>query len=69
MPRIVETIGGLWCLFIMALRSGFRMNSAYWRWRMDTAFGHDLSRRPPLSQRMHAMLDYGRWVWRMKRRL
>lgn len=70
MSRVIKTIGGLCCLFMFAARAGFRMkSSAYWRWRDDTAFGHDPARRPPFMQRMHAMLDYGRWVWRMKRRM
>ena len=69
MARFVETLGGLWQLFAMAARSGFRMNSAYWTWRRETAFGHDPAQRPSRRERFHAMLDYGRWVHRMKRRL
>ena len=70
MVRIAETIGGLWELCLLGLRGGFRINSSsYWRWRHETAFGHDPARRPPLGRRVRAMLDYGRWVWRMKRRL
>ena len=70
MRRVIETIGGLWALFVLALRSGFRVrSSAYWRWRNETAFGHDPAHRPPLRQRLRAVLDYGRWVYRMKRRL
>lgn len=69
MARMLEYVGGLWCLFMLALRSGFRMNSAYWRWRNETAFGRDPATRPPLRQRLLALLDYGRWVHRMKRGL
>jgi hypothetical protein len=70
MRRTIETIGGMCALFMLAARSGFRLrSSAYWRWRDETAFGHDPSKRPPLLERLRATLEYGRWVYRMKRRL
>jgi len=69
MSRFGETLGGLWQLFAIAARSRFRMTSAYWRWRDETAFGTDSAKRPSRAKRFHAMLDYGRWVHRMKRRM
>jgi hypothetical protein len=69
MSRIGETVGGLWCLASLALRGALGKRSHYWKWRDETAFGRDPARRPPLRERCRAMLDYGRWVYRMKRRL
>jgi hypothetical protein len=67
MRALFDTLGGLWELMLMALRTRFRMAGPYWRWRMETAFGADPRRRPPRRQRLRAVLDYGRWVYRMKR--
>lgn len=64
-----ESIGGAMALFLLAMRSGFRLDSSYWRWRGETAFGSDPRTRPPIRLRLSAMMDYGRWVYRMKRRL
>jgi hypothetical protein len=36
---------------------------------METAFGADESRWPPAGERRHAMLEYARWSWRMRRHL
>jgi hypothetical protein len=59
----------VFALLALAARSGLRVNSSYWRWRHETAFGSGSFPRPPRMQRLRAMLDYGRWVYRMKRRL
>lgn len=66
--RIAEIAGGVWELLLLAARSRFRMRGAYWRWRAETAFGTDPAARPPLRRRLRAVLDYGVWVHRMKRR-
>lgn len=66
MRRIQETIGGLWELACLAAASRFRLRGPYWRWRAETAFGGG-SAPPPLGRRLRAILDYGRWVYRMKR--
>ncbi len=66
--RLIETIGGVWELGRLAAASRFRMRSRYWRWRDETAFGSDPSARPGAGARWRAVLDYGRWVYRMKRR-
>lgn len=68
MNRLVETIGGVWELGRIAAASRFRMRGGYWRWRDETAFGSDPSARPGAGARWRAVLDYGRWVYRMKRR-
>ncbi len=67
MGRAIEILGGLWELFLLGLRTGFRFRGPYWRWRMETAFGTDPSLRPSRRQRLGAILAYGRWVYRIKR--
>jgi hypothetical protein len=68
MKRMFETLGALWELFRIAARSGFRLRSnRYWQWRRETAFGRDPDRFTTRRQRFHAMIDYGRWVRRMRR--
>lgn len=64
---LLETIGGLFELVRLAWRTGFRLRGPYWRWRMETAFGADRERWPPRRQRLHATLEYARWLWRMRR--
>ena len=68
MRWVVETLGGLWELFLLGCRSRFRLSGPYWRWRMETAFGADPARWPPRRQRLLATLEYARWIYRMKRR-
>ena len=68
MRRLLDTLGGLWELMRLGARSRFRLGSAYWRWRYETAFGNDPAARPPRRQHIGALLDYGRWVYRMKRK-
>ena len=68
MNRMFETIGGVWELARLAVASRGRLRGGYWRWRDETAFGSDPSARPPALARWRAVLDYGRWVYRMKRR-
>ena len=65
--RAIDTLGGLWELLLLGARSGFRLGGPYWRWRRETAFGGDPERRPSRGERLRAVLDYGRWVYRMKR--
>lgn len=67
MRLLLDTIGGLWELAVLAVRTRFRFTGPYWRWRIETAFGDDSSRWPPRRQRFFATLDYARWVYRMKR--
>jgi len=66
--RLLETLGGLAALCRLAAACGFRFRGRYWRWRMETAFGSDPADWPPRRERLGAILDYGRWVYRMRRR-
>lgn len=66
MARFIETLGGLWELASLAARHGTRLRGPYWRWRSETAFGTDPARRPPRREMIRMLLEYGRWVWRMK---
>ncbi|MCP3904231.1 MAG: hypothetical protein GY715_11420 [Planctomycetes bacterium] len=67
MRFLIDTLGGLWELALLGARTGFRIRGPYWRWRIETAFGSDPGRRPPRRQRVHAVLEYARWIYRMKR--
>lgn len=67
MRHALETLGGLWALFRLALTSRFRLRGRYWTWRYETAFGRDPDRFTTRRQRLHAMIDYGRWLHRMRR--
>ncbi|MHC4219611.1 MAG: hypothetical protein ACYSU7_14305 [Planctomycetota bacterium] len=64
---LLETLGGLWELVLLAARTGFRLRGPYWRWRGETVFGTDPATRPSRWQRVRAVIAYGRWVYRMKR--
>ncbi len=66
--RLLETLGGLAALCRLAAACGFRFRGRYWRWRLETAFGSDPADWPPRRERLGAILDYGRWVYRMRRR-
>lgn len=69
MKRVIETIGGMWELFRLAAKTRFRMRGKYWTWRSETAFGIDPSKMPNRRQRWRAMIDYGKWVRRMRKRI
>lgn len=62
--RIIEFFGGIWELARLAVVSRFRFSGGYWTWRLHTAFGRGT---PPRSETIHAVLDYGRWMFRMRR--
>jgi len=63
---LIDTLGALWVLATLALRSGFRLRSAYWKWRFETAFpgGRHPSGRAAAAR---AALGYARWAWRIRR--
>ncbi|MHC4128084.1 MAG: hypothetical protein ACYTE6_16055 [Planctomycetota bacterium] len=67
MRHVLDTLGGLWELLLLAVRSRFRVRGRYWRWRAETAFGAEPKARPTRWRRARAALEYGRWVHRMKR--
>jgi hypothetical protein len=54
-------------LLALGFATRFRVNGAYWSWRKETAFGVDESKWPNAAARRHAMLDYARWAWRMRK--
>ena len=67
MRGLIDTLGGLWELFRLAIISRGRLRGRYWRWRAETAYGSDPEQRPPSRERLRAVLAYGRWVYRTKR--
>jgi hypothetical protein len=64
MKALVETLGGLWQLFRLAILSRFRFGGAYWKWRRHTAFGRGV---PPRGEMVHGIIEYGRWMHRMRK--
>ena len=70
MNALIDTLVGLIALTALAVRTGGRVGGAnahpYWRWRRDTAEGGPDTPEPPGS-RLHATLEYARWVGRMRR--
>ncbi len=66
MRELVETLGGMYELLRLGVISRFRFRGAYWQWRLHTAFG----RGYPASrvELVRAILNYGRWMWRMRTR-
>ncbi|MFK7960473.1 MAG: hypothetical protein AB8G96_08100 [Phycisphaerales bacterium] len=67
MRHLLDTIGGLWQLLRLGVLTGFRFRGPYWQWRLETALGRDLKRRPGRAATVHMVLDYARWVHRMRR--
>ncbi|MBM4108334.1 MAG: hypothetical protein FJ255_05905 [Phycisphaerae bacterium] len=64
MSRVLDTLGGLSELARLAALSGFRLRGKYWRWRLHAAFGNGT---PTRRERWRAVLEYARWVHRMRR--
>jgi hypothetical protein len=62
--RLLELIGGIWELTRLGVVSRFRFSGSYWTWRLHTAFGRGTPSRGAL---FHAVLDYGAWIFRMRR--
>ncbi|QOI99981.1 MAG: hypothetical protein HRU70_05565 [Phycisphaeraceae bacterium] len=65
MPRLMEWIGGVYELARLGVITGFRFRGAYWTWRLHTAFGRGYPETR--WETFKAFLDYGRWVYRMRR--
>ncbi|MFG0284631.1 MAG: hypothetical protein ACF8R7_09440 [Phycisphaerales bacterium JB039] len=59
-----DTIGGLWELLRLGWLTRFRFRGPYWQWRMHTAFGRGY---PPRRELIASVLEYGRWMRRMRR--
>ncbi len=60
-------IAGLLGLLLVVVRYRGRFKNAYWRWRRETAFGSDSSETPGGVDHWWAILDFGAWVWQMRR--
>ena len=60
-------ITGLLGLALLAIRYRGRFSNRYWQWRRETAFGHDSSAGPQGVDRWWAILDFGAWVWQIRR--
>lgn len=65
MSSLSDTLGALYQLLRLAILTRFRFRGPYWSWRLHTAFG----RGYPATRRelVGSVLEYGRWVHRMKR--
>jgi len=61
----IDTVGAIYELARLGIITRFRFRGPYWEWRLHTAFG----RGYPESrvQLVRAVLEYGRWVRRMRR--
>jgi len=61
----IDTVGAIYELARLGIITRFRFRGPYWEWRLHTAFGRGF----PESrvQLIRAVLDYGRWVRRMRR--
>lgn len=61
----IDTLGAVYELARLGVITRFRFRGPYWEWRLHTAFG----RGYPESrwELVYAVLEYGRWVRRMRR--
>mgnify|MGYP006865134474 CR=1 FL=1 len=64
MRYLIETIGGIWELLLLLVKSGMRLRGKYWRWRIITATGNE---KMTITKVLKNAIDYGRWIYRMKR--
>jgi hypothetical protein len=64
MTFLLSLPGALYELARLALLTGFRLKGPYWTWRLNTAFGRGY---PPRSEMLVSILEYARWVRRMRR--
>jgi hypothetical protein len=62
--RACANLGACWELARLAFLTGFRFRGPYWTWRLHTAFGNH---RPAKRELVASVLEYGRWVRRMRR--
>ena len=65
MHSLLTLPGALYELLRLGLITRFDFKGPYWSWRMKTAFGQAM----PVSrvQLIRNILDYARWVRRMRR--
>ncbi|HMN41385.1 MAG TPA: hypothetical protein PKE29_11115 [Phycisphaerales bacterium] len=67
MRYLLDTLGAVYELARLGMISGFRVRGAYWSWRTSTAFGRGYPEHR--REAIGAVLEYGRWVHRMRRGL
>jgi hypothetical protein len=60
----LDPIRAAWELARLGVLTRFRLGGAYWRWRRSTALG---SWNPGRAGLIRAAIEYGAWVWRMRR--
>ncbi len=65
MRWVIDTAGGVYELLRLGVVTRLRFRGKYWSWRLETAFG----RGYPKSrwEMVLAVLEYGRWIRRMRR--
>lgn len=59
-----DTLGGIYQLARLAFITRLKFRGPYWTWRLHTAFGRGY---PPAGEMLRGILDYGRWMHRMRR--
>jgi len=64
--NLIDTLGALWVLTTLAIRSRFNFNSPYWKWRLNTAFPNA---KVPGGKpgKLRFALHYARWAYRIRR--
>jgi hypothetical protein len=65
MTVVLDFLGALYELARLAILTRGRLRGAYWSWRLHTAFGRGYP--PSKAETLKSFLDYGRWVYRMRR--
>ena len=63
--HILDTLGGLYELARLGVITRFAFKGPYWSWRLSTAFGRGYPATK--GELIRSVLDYGRWIHRMRR--
>ncbi|MBL4810161.1 MAG: hypothetical protein JKY43_08935 [Phycisphaerales bacterium] len=66
LTNLIDTLGALWILAALAIRSRFNFNSSYWNWRLHTAFPNAIVPGGKVGKLKFA-LEYARWAYRIQR--
>lgn len=64
MGRFLDLLRGVYELVRLGVLTRFRFSGSYWTWRLHTAFGRGY---PPRTELVRSVIDYGRWMGRMRR--
>jgi hypothetical protein len=67
MRHLLDTLGGLYQLVRLAALTRFNLRGAYWQWRMHTALGSEAAEPGAVRRNLRSVMDYARWVHRMRR--